>query len=74
MHQPLEFHKDLTYPNVGPRDSYLLYHEELESLVEELPDDQACTLLDDFRDRSIDLRVIHNIGMASIEPINYNGM
>ena len=30
---PLEIHKDLTYPNIGPRDSYLLYHEELESLV-----------------------------------------
>ena len=35
--QPLEFHKDLTYPNIGPRDSYLLYHEELESLVKNFP-------------------------------------
>ena len=29
--RPLEIHKALTYPNIGPRDSYLLYHEELES-------------------------------------------
>ena len=35
--QPLEIHKDLTYPNIGPRDSYLLYHEELESLVKNFP-------------------------------------
>lgn len=35
--QPLEFHKALTYPNIGPRDSYLLYHEELESLVKNYP-------------------------------------
>ena len=34
---PLEIHKDLTYPNIGKRDSYLLYHEELESLVKNYP-------------------------------------
>ena len=28
---PLEIHRPLTYPNVGPRESYLLHHEELES-------------------------------------------
>ena len=31
--EPLEIHKDLTYPEIGPRDSYLLHHEEIESLV-----------------------------------------
>lgn len=31
--EPLEIHRPLTYPNVGPRESYLLHHEELESLV-----------------------------------------
>ncbi len=46
--QPLEIHKDLTYPNIGPRDSYLLYHEELESLVKNfLP--SSVHVLDDFR-------------------------
>ena len=34
---PLEIHKELSYPNIGPRDSYLLYHEELESLVQNFP-------------------------------------
>ena len=29
----LEIHKPLTYPEIGPRESYLMYHEELESLV-----------------------------------------
>ena len=28
--KPLEIHAPLTYPNIGPRDSYLLYHEEIE--------------------------------------------
>ena len=31
--EPLEIHKDLTYPNIGARDSYLMHHEELESLL-----------------------------------------
>ena len=31
--EPQEIHKTLNYPNIGPRESYLLYHEELESLV-----------------------------------------
>lgn len=45
---------------VGPRESYLMYHEELESLTKELPDDQACPFLDDFRDQEYmtHLRVI----------------
>ena len=31
--EPMEIHKTLNYPNVGPRESYLLHHEEIESLV-----------------------------------------
>ena len=45
---PLSIHKPLNYPNVGPRESYLMYHEELESLLplpERLPWIQsACSL------------------------------
>ena len=33
----LEIHRPLTYPNIGERESYLLYHEELESLVQNFP-------------------------------------
>lgn len=35
--EPLAIHQDLTYPNIGPRDSYLMHHEELESLVKNYP-------------------------------------
>ena len=34
---PLEIHGSLTYPRIGARESYLLYHEELESLVQNYP-------------------------------------
>ena len=33
----LEIHKTLNYPEIGPRESYLMYHEELESLVINYP-------------------------------------
>lgn len=73
--KPLEFHKDLTYPNIGPRDSYLLYHEELESLVKNFPTIKRARFWMTFGQEYLThLRVIQNIGMASIEPINYNGM
>jgi len=35
--EPHEIHKLLNYPNIGPRESYLIYHEELESLVKHFP-------------------------------------
>ena len=35
--KPLEIHQPITYPNIGPKESYLLYHEELESLVKNFP-------------------------------------
>ena len=31
--EPLEIHQPLTYPEIGPKESYLLQHEEIESLV-----------------------------------------
>ena len=34
---PLSVHKALNYPNVGPKESYLMYHEELESLTKNFP-------------------------------------
>ena len=31
--EPMEIHKPLNYPGIGPKESYLLHHEEIESLV-----------------------------------------
>ena len=69
---PLEIHRPLTYPNVGPRESYLLHHEELESLVKNYPTIKRARFWMTFGQEYLThLRVIQNIGMASI---NYNGM
>ena len=72
---PLEIHKDLTYPNIGPRDSYLLYHEELESLVKHFPTIKRARFWMTFGQEYLThLRVIQNIGMARIDEVDYNGV
>ena len=71
---PLEIHASLNYPNIGPRDSYLLYHEELESLVQNFPTIKRARFWMTFGQEYLThLRVIQNIGMASIVPIDYEG-
>ncbi len=73
--EPFEFRKELTYPNIGSRSSYLLYHEELESLVKNFPSIKRARFWMTFGDEYLThLRVIQNIGMAGIEPVNYKGM
>jgi saccharopine dehydrogenase (NAD+, L-lysine-forming) len=72
--EPHEIHKPLTYPNVGPFDSYLIYHEELESLVKHFPTLKRARFWMTFGQEYLThLRVIQNIGMASIKPILYEG-
>ena len=73
--KPMEIHKDLTYPNIGPRDSYLLFHEELESLVKNFPTIRRARFWMTFGQEYLThLRVIQNIGMARIDEVDYNGV
>ena len=72
--EPQEIHKTLNYPEVGPRESYLLYHEELESLTKNFPTLRRARFWMTFGQEYLThLRVIQNIGMASIVPIMYEG-
>ena len=71
----LEVHKPLTYPEIGPRESYLMYHEELESLVLNFPTIKRARFWMTFGQEYLThLRVIQNIGMARIDPVMYNGV
>ena len=73
--EPHEIHKALTYPNIGPKESYVIYHEELESLVKNYPTLKRARFWMTFGQEYLThLRVIQNIGMARIDPIIYNGM
>lgn len=73
--EPHQIHKPLNYPEIGPKESYLIYHEELESLVKNYPTLKRARFWMTFGQEYLThLRVIQNIGMASIEPIMYNGV
>lgn len=73
--EPHEIHKPLNYPEIGPKESYLIYHEELESLVKNFPTLKRARFWMTFGQEYLThLRVIQNIGMAGIEPINYQGV
>ena len=72
---PLSVHRPVDYPNIGPRESYLLYHEELESLVKNIPTIKRARFWMTFSEEYIThLRVLQDVGMTSIDPINYQGM
>lgn len=71
----LEIHKTLNYPEIGPKESYLMYHEELESLVKNYPTIKRARFWMTFGQEYLThLRVIQDIGMARIDEIDYNGM
>ena len=75
MTEPHEIHKPLTYPGIGPKESYLIYHEELESLVKNFPSIKRARFWMTFGQEYLThLRVIQNIGMARIDPVIYNGV
>jgi len=72
--EPHEIHKPLTYPHIGQRESYVIYHEELESLVKNFPTIKKARFWMTFGQEYLThLRVIQNIGMAGIKPILYEG-
>ena len=73
--EPHEIHKPLTYPNIGPKESYVIYHEELESLVKNFPTLKRARFWMTFGQEYLThLRVIQNIGMARIDEVDYNGV
>ena len=73
--EPHEIHQPISYPNIGPKESYVIYHEELESLVKNYPTLKRARFWMTFGQEYLThLRVIQNIGMASIVPIMYNGV
>jgi saccharopine dehydrogenase (NAD+, L-lysine forming) len=70
----LSIHRPIPYPEIGDRESYLLYHEELESLVKNIPTLKRARFWMTFSENYIThLRVLENIGMTRIDPIEYQG-
>ena len=70
--EALSLHKAIDYPNIGERESYVLYHEELESLVKNFPTIKRARFWMTFGQAYIThLQVLENVGMTSIAPIKF---
>ena len=63
------------FPEIGHKNMYLMYHEELESLTKHFPEIQRARFWMTFGDSYLKhLEVLGNVGMTSINPINHNGV
>ena len=59
---------------VGTYDIYRMYHEELESLTKHYPSIRRAQFFMSFSEKYLThLRCLENVGMTSIEPIDFNG-
>ncbi|MCF6207085.1 MAG: saccharopine dehydrogenase family protein [Sulfurovum sp.] len=71
---PMEIKQVWDYPEVGPKDSYLLYHEEMESLVKNIKGLKRIRFFMTFGESYLThMKVLENVGMLGIEPVEHQG-
>jgi len=72
--EPMSIRKDVDYPEVGPKASYVLYHEELESLAKHIPGLKRIRFWMTFGEQYLThLRVLQNVGMTRIDEVEFEG-
>jgi saccharopine dehydrogenase (NAD+, L-lysine forming) len=70
----LTIRQNFDFEGVGPKNMYLMYHEELESLAKFIPELERARFWMTFGDAYIQhLTVLQNVGMTRIDPVIYNG-
>ncbi len=71
---PLSVHKTFDFPEIGPREMYLMYHEEMESLVKNIPHVKRMRFWMTFSEAYLThLKVLENVGMTRIDPVRFEG-
>jgi len=72
---PLSVSKEFDFPEgIGPKKIYLMYHEELESIVKFIPGVKKARFWMTFSDNYLKhLEVLGNVGMTRIDPVIFNG-
>jgi saccharopine dehydrogenase (NAD+, L-lysine-forming) len=72
--EPMQIHMTWDYPEVGPKESYLLYHEEMESLVKHIKRLKRIRFFMTFGESYLThMRCLENVGMLGIEPVEHKG-
>jgi saccharopine dehydrogenase (NAD+, L-lysine-forming) len=71
----LQVHHRFDFEAVGERAAYLMYHEELESLIKFNPEIERARFWMTFGEEYIKhLTVLQNVGMTAIEPVIHDGV
>ncbi|ABD80859.1 saccharopine dehydrogenase family protein [Saccharophagus degradans] len=72
---PLTVNQSYDFPaGIGPKNIYLMYHEELESITKHFPEIKRARFWMTFSDNYLKhLEVLQNVGMTRIDPVDYNG-
>ena len=72
---PLSVSRTIDFPGVGPRRAYLIYHEEEESLVRNIPGLARIRFWMTFSESYIrHLEVLQNVGLTRIDEVIYQGV
>ncbi len=72
--KPMQIHMKWKYPKVGVYDSYLLYHEEMESLVKNIKGLKRIRFFMTFGESYLThMNCLQNVGMLGIEPVEHKG-
>ncbi|BBM59700.1 saccharopine dehydrogenase [Leptotrichia hongkongensis] len=72
--EPMEIKRVYNFPQIGEKDMYLLHHEELESLAVNIKGIKRIRFFMTFGQSYLThLKVLENVGMTSIEPIEFEG-
>ncbi|MFV0342921.1 MAG: saccharopine dehydrogenase family protein [Anaerocolumna sp.] len=72
--EPLSIKRVFNFPEIGDKDMYLLHHEEMESLALNIKGIKKIRFWMTFSERYLThLKVLENVGMTSIEPIEFEG-
>lgn len=72
--KPLEQSMDFDFPGVGTRKAFLLYHEEMESLCQNIKGLKRIRFWMTFGESYLKhLEVMQNIGIMRIDPVEFNG-
>ncbi len=70
----LTIRENFDFEGVGPKNMYLMYHEELESLAKFIPELERARFWMTFGDSYINhLTVLGDVGMIGIEPVEFQG-
>jgi saccharopine dehydrogenase (NAD+, L-lysine forming) len=71
---PMSVKQEFDFEAVGPKNMYMMYHEEIESLKTHLPEIKRIRFWMTFGDAYIThLNVLQAVGMTRIDPVMYEG-